>query len=87
MTTDKATLSKWADQYRAEVEKLVANRVPQIEELLLVPDYDSAVDWIKQWKEEDSEPDSVVQKYLQTLEKLRLMQQPQETTGEARVDS
>jgi hypothetical protein len=75
MTTDRLTLSEWADQYRAEVEKLVANRVAKVEELLLVPDYDSAVDWIQQWKEEDSEPDSVVQKYLQTLEKLRLAQQ------------
>ncbi|MCA1994749.1 MAG: hypothetical protein LDL41_22280 [Coleofasciculus sp. S288] len=86
-SNDEPTLSEWADQYRAEVEKLVANRAAQIEELLLIPDYDSAVDWIKQWKEEDSEPDSVVQKYRQTLEKLRLAQQSQETTEEASPDS
>ncbi len=67
----RETLSNWCDQYRAELEKIAAARAAQLEELLIALNHDAAIDWLKQWQDDDAQPDSVAYKYRQTVQLLR----------------
>jgi hypothetical protein len=79
LTTDlpRATLADWADQYKAELKKQSADRAAQLEGLIFASDFDAIIDWLNQWQQEDSVPNSLAQKYQQTLTLLRLKQQRQ----------
>ena len=76
LTTDlpRATLADWADQYKAELSKQSADRAALLEGLIFASDFDAIIDWLNQWQQEDSVPNSLAQKYQQTLTLLRLKQ-------------
>jgi hypothetical protein len=65
------TLTDWADQYRSEIEKQSSARAAQIESLLIAGDYDAIRDWLRQWEEEDKDPDSLRQRYRSARSELR----------------
>jgi hypothetical protein len=69
--TDRETLSDWCDQYKAELEKIASARAAHIEELLIALNHDAAIDWLKQWKQDDAQPDSVAYQYQQAVNLLR----------------
>jgi hypothetical protein len=64
-------LSDWADQYQSEIEKQASARAAQIESLLIAGDYEATRDWLRQWEEEDKEPDSLRQRYRSARLELR----------------
>lgn len=67
---DRETLSDWCDQYKAELEKIAAARAAHIEELLIALNHDAAIDWLKQWKQDDTQQDSVAYQYQQAVNLL-----------------
>jgi hypothetical protein len=58
-------LLEWADQYRAEIEKLSSARAAQVESLLTDGDYEAIREWLNQWEQEDKVPDSLRNHYCQ----------------------
>jgi hypothetical protein len=73
----RATLADWASQYKGELSKQSADRAALLEGLIFASDFDAIIDWLNQWQQEDSVPNSLAQKYQQTLTLLRLKQQCQ----------
>jgi|GEM_PF-6407853 len=69
MTTQN--LADWADQYRAELEQLAANRAATLEPLLRAGDFEACRDWLDEWASEDREPDSLASRYRQTLSRIK----------------
>jgi hypothetical protein len=65
------TTSDWVDQYQAEIEKQSSARAAQIESLLTAGDYEAIRDWLRQWEEEDKDPDSLRQRYRSARLQLR----------------
>jgi ribosomal 50S subunit-associated protein YjgA (DUF615 family) len=65
------TLTDWTDQYRSEIEKQSSARAAQIESLLTAGDYEAIRDWLRQWEEEDKDPDSLRQRYRSARSELR----------------
>jgi hypothetical protein len=77
-------LSDWADQYRSEIEKQASARAAQIESLLTNGDYEAIHDWLRQWEEEDKDPNSLRQRYRSArlqLRKERYRQRQQQLYG------
>ena len=68
-------MDDWADQIRAELEKQAANRAATLESLFLSNDYEAIRDWLAEWEMEDSSPDSLTNRYQQTLSLLRIERQ------------
>jgi hypothetical protein len=66
-----AELSEWADQYRAEIEKLASRRAAQLESLLIAEDYQACHEFLAQWEEDDLHPESTAAKYAEVRRKLR----------------
>jgi hypothetical protein len=64
-------LQDWADQYRSELEKQSSARAAQIESLLTAGGYEAIRDWLRQWENEDKEPDSLRQRYRSARSQLR----------------
>jgi hypothetical protein len=64
--------SEWAQQYRAEIEKLASARAAQLESLLITGDFTACREWLNEWEAEDSFPDSLREKYRQTVTRLKM---------------
>jgi hypothetical protein len=65
-------LAEWADQYRAEIEKLASARAAQLESLLITGDFTACREWLNEWEAEDSASDSLREKYRQTVTRLKM---------------
>jgi hypothetical protein len=59
-------LTEWADQLRSELERQSSARAAQIESLLNAGDYLAIQDFLNEWQSDDSQPDSLWQRYQQT---------------------
>lgn len=66
------TLNEWAEQYRAETEKLASQRAAQLESLLIASDYQACHEFLNQWEEDDFDPESTAAKYAEIKRQLRL---------------
>lgn len=66
-----ANLEDVADDCRALLHKQSSRRADMIEGLLFAGDYEAIQDWLSQWKQEDSEEDSLNNTYQRTVSLMR----------------
>ncbi len=69
--TNPKDLTEWADQLRAELERQSSARAAQLESLLNAGDYLAIQEFCNEWHSDDSQPNSLWQRYQQTRVLLR----------------